>query len=51
MERILMPKDIPKSLWDGNNVLKLPIPLAKGYIETLVAKGLLGEAFNVSPKG
>ena len=48
MERILLPRDIPQSLWDGHNLLRLPVPLASAYIENLVERGLLEEAFRVS---
>ncbi len=48
MKRFLMPKDIPNSLWDGDNLLRLPIPLKIAYVETLTTNGLLEEALKVS---
>lgn len=51
MNRLLLPVDIPKSLWDDHNVLRLPVSLTKSYISLLVQSGLLGEAFCESKGG
>ena len=49
--RFLKPKDVPKSLWDGDNLLSLPQPLRDAYHKTLKTKGLLEEALKASPQG
>lgn len=43
-KRLLEPKDIPQSLWDGENLLRLPQSLRDAYLETLTSSGLLEEA-------
>ena len=50
-KRFLRPRDIPQSLWDGDNLLRLPQPLRDAYNNTLRTKGLLEEALRASPKG
>ena len=43
-ERLLDPKDIPQSLWDGDKLLLLPQPLKDAYHKTLKTRGLLEDA-------
>jgi len=50
-DRILRPEDIPKSLWNGDNLLNLPLALRDVYLETLISRGKLGEACKDSPSG
>ena len=38
-------------MWDGHNHLKLPVALAKAYIEILAKRDLLEEAFSISKRG
>ena len=43
-ERLLDPKDIPQSLWYGDELLLLPQPLKDAYHKTLKTRGLLEDA-------
>ncbi len=40
-ERILRPEDIPKSLWNDDNLLHLPTALRDAYLKTLISKDKL----------
>lgn len=50
-DRILSPEDIPKSLWNGDNLLYLPLALRDVYLKTLISRDKLEEARKDSPQG
>lgn len=50
-DRILRPGDIPKTLWNGDNLVSLPLVLRDVYLETLKSRGKLDEACKDSPSG
>ena len=50
-DRILSPEDVPKSLWNGDNLLYLPPALRDVFLETLISIDKLEEACKDSPRG